>query len=127
MIEKQNPDHQPKHAGRLTPSQFRSAVWRRDKGRDRATGMVLSKEHANPKRRGQVCHFRGRRVMPEWKTDPDRAILLSDESHRLSDARGWNLLKLTDPETGEPADDGTKKIRFTLYDRAGTLQWTRIS
>jgi hypothetical protein len=127
MIEKQNPDHQPKHAGRLTPAQFRSAVWRRDGGRDRATGKVLSKEHVDPAHRGQVCHFRGRRVMPEWATDPDRALLMSDSSHILSDARGGNLLKLTDPVTGEPADDGTKKIRFTLYDRAGNVVWTRTS
>lgn len=116
----------PKHPDRLTPEQFRARVWERDGGRDRATGQILYKEHASAFCRGQVCHLKGRRVRPEWKVDPDRAVLLSDENHQLSDARGGRLLRLTDPVTGEPATDASKPIRFTRVDRNGFVMWSRI-
>ena len=76
---------------------------------------------------GEVAHLYGRNVRPEWATDPDRALLLSRTMHILSDGRGGYLLKMTDSETGERADDASKPIRFTLYDRAGWILWTRIS
>jgi hypothetical protein len=125
VIPKHNPAHKGKHAGRLTPAQFRAAVWLRDSGRDRATGEPLSKTDPSPDRLGQVCHLRGRRVMPEWATDPARALLLSDTNHRLSDARGGKLLTLTDPETGEPAEDASRPICFTLRRWDGTVVWRR--
>ena len=115
-----------KHVDRLTPEAFRRQVWIRDRGRDRVTGQILERVHVDPARRGQVAHLKGRRVRPEWLTDPDRAVLLSDSHHILSDARGNNRLKMTDPQTGEPATDGTKPIRFTLYDKEGRIQWTTV-
>ena len=124
-IPKTGIDH-GKHPERLTPAQFRAAVWIRDRGRDRATGQILYPDHPDPHFRGQVCHLRGRRVMPEWMTDPQRAILLSDANHILTDARGNRLLRLTDPITGEPATDGSKPIRFTLRTFRGDQVWTRV-
>lgn len=106
---------------------FREQVWHDANGLDRFTGRLLHKVHVDPDKQGQVCHLKGRRVMPEWKTDPNRAILLSDTNHRLSDARGNNRLKLTDPETGEPATDARKPIKFTLFDREGFVISERIS
>jgi len=115
-----------KHADRLTPAQFRKAVWDRDQNRDRVTGEPVSNMDTCLDRLGQICHLRGRRVMPEWATDPKRALLMSARNHILSDARGGNRLKLTDPETGERAEDASKKIRFTLYDSKGSVIWTRV-
>lgn len=115
-----------KHADRLTPEQFRDWVWLRDRECDRATGQHLFRSHSDANFRGQVAHLKGRRVRPEWLTDPNHAILLSDSNHQLSDARGGRLLRLTDPETGEPATDGTKPIRFTRIDREGKTLWSRL-
>jgi len=64
--------------------------------------------------------------MPEWKTDPLRALLMSGHEHWLSDARGGNLLKLYDEQTGEPATDASKPILFVLSDRQGKVVWTRV-
>ncbi len=115
-----------KHAERLTEKQFRDAVWIRDEGKDRATGLPLVRGAATWDTEGQVCHLKARRVMPEWARDPDRAILLSARNHMFSDARGQCRLKLTDPETGEPATDARKPIRFTMYDKEGLPLWTSV-
>ena len=116
-----------KHPDRLTPAQFRAAVWVRDDGRDRATGQPLSKSDPNWDYLGEVCHLRGRNVKPEWATEPDRALLLSRTHHIASDGRGGNRLRMTDPVTEERAEDASKPIRFTLYDYEGRILWTRIS
>ena len=115
-----------KHPDRLSDKDFRLAVWENERGRDRATGQILYKSHPNVHRRGQVCHLKGRRVRPDWKTDPNRAVLLSDFHHQLSDHRGGNLLKLTEPETGEPATDARLPIRCTLYRRDGSVVWSHV-
>ena len=116
-----------KHLDRLTPAEFRAAVWARDGGRDRATGQSVSKSDCSWDRLGEVAHLYGRNVRPEWATDPDRALLLSHVMHILSDGRGGYRLKLYDPLTGERATDASKPIEFTLYDRAGRILWNRIS
>lgn len=107
---------------------FRDAVWARDAGRDRATGAPLVKALPNSdvpaERRGEVCHLRGRRVMPEWRYDPARAILLSAQHHELSDARGGRLLRIVDAK-GLPATDATKPLTFIRLDRAGRELWRR--
>ena len=116
-----------KHPDRLTPAQFRAAVWERDRGLDRATGEPLSKTDPDWHHLGNVCHLYGRNVKPEWATDPDRALLLSFINHILSDGRGGYRLTMCDPETGERAEDASKPIRFTLYDKEGHILWTRTS
>ena len=119
--------HRHKHADRLTPERFREAVWILDGGKDRATGQVLERVSDDWDRRGEVAHLKPRRVEPSWATDPKRAILLSMKNHMLSDARGNGRLKILDAETGEPATDASRPIRFTLYDKHGGILWTRVS
>lgn len=109
-----------KHADRMSPVAFRKAVWDRDGGRCRATGQRLERGQ------GDVAHLKCRRVRPDWKTDPDRAILLSAEMHRLSDARGNNRLTLADLDTGLAPEDARKLIRFTLRDRDGRVVWSVV-
>lgn len=115
-----------KHPDRLSPKHFRDAVWTRDKGFSRASGQLLVRGDPSMTVRGEVCHLRGRNVMPEWATDPDRAILLSAFEHWLSDGRGGRLLRFYDPQTSEPATDATKPIAFVLRDRQGRTVWSRV-
>lgn len=105
---------------------FREAVWRRDCGMDRATGIRLSPDGPISVQ-GNCCHLQSRGAHPERKYDVSNAILMSALNHILSDHRGGRLLRLTDPETGEPAINGDKPIRFTLYNAKGQVLWTRTS
>ena len=112
----------------MSPAQFRDAVWARDGGVDRATGQPLSRTDCSWDRHGDVCHLFGRRVKPEWATDPDRAILMSRKNHMLSDGRGGSRLKILDAETGLRPLDATRRLRFICYDRDHeTILWTRES
>jgi hypothetical protein len=120
-----------KHDSRLSPEEFRRQVWIREGGRDRCSGQPVSNVATDYDSLGDVCHLKGRRVMPEWLTDPRRAVLMSRSNHILSDARGGYRLKLTDPETGESATDAgivgePKPIRFTLHDSKGKVLWSRV-
>lgn len=115
-----------KHPERLSPKAFRDRVWRRDRSRSRASGLRLERGHSSMTLRGEVCHLKGRRVRPEWLTDPDHAILLSAFEHWLSDGRGGRLLRFYDPQTSEPATDATKPISFVLRDRQGKVLWSRV-
>lgn len=116
-----------KHPDRLTPKQFRKAVWERDKGLSRVDGDLLFKtQEVHWTRQGQVCHLQTRNPHADRATDPDNAILMSGHHHWLSDHRGGCLLTLTDPETGEPAIHASKPIRFTMHDADGNVLWTRI-
>jgi hypothetical protein len=117
----------PKHPGRLSAAKMRAEVWKRHGGRDRATGELLNRTDTNWATLGEVCHLKGRRVMPEWLTDPDHAILLSKVNHILSDGRGGYLLKMLDPTTGEPATDATQPIRFVWVMKNGTVLWERTT
>lgn len=116
-----------KRAVQSEEDKARSAVWARDKGRDRATGKPLKRNSANPDERGEWCHLKGRRVKPEWKTDPRRQILLSATNHQLSDGRGGYLLKILNPKTLAPATDGNAPILFIRYNPKGVELWRRIS
>jgi len=105
---------------------FRAAVWDRDHGIDRATGIPVEHYHDNWRLRGEVHHLRSRRAAPELRVNPSNGVLLSVASHWLADGRGGRLLRLTDPATGEPATDANQPIRFTCYDRAGGVLWSRV-
>lgn len=116
-----------KAAKQAAAKAFREAVWIRDGGRDRANGAVLLKAGNTMRESGNVCHLQSRQSHADRKTDPTNAVLLSDYHHILSDHRGGRLLRLTDPETGAPAMDGSKPIRFTLFDTRGKVVWERVS
>ena len=116
-----------KHPDRLTAEAFRDEVWRRAAGRSRLTGNRLFRRRDVPTiSRGEVCHLKCRRVRPEWITDPNHAILLSAEEHRLSDHRGGRLLWILDPETKDPATDATKPILFVMRTVDGRILWERL-
>ena len=105
---------------------FRDLVWFRDRHRDRATGQLLYREHADWNFRGNVCHLRSKGAHHDLRQWTSNGVLLSDYNHQLSDGRGGRLLRLTDPDTGEPATDADKPIRFTLYDKVGKVLWMRV-
>ena len=106
---------------------FRLAVWTRDQGMDRATGQPLFQTAPHMTSRGNCCHLQSKGSTPERRYDVANAVLMSELNHILSDHRGGRVLKLTDPETGDPAIDGNKPIRFTLYTKDGKIMWTRVS
>ena len=116
---------QHKYQRQLREGKFRAAVWLRDHSCDRATGRPLFHVAQSDEDLGEVCHLRGRRVAPELALNPRNAVLLSAAHHRLSDGRGNNRLKLTDPQTGLRAADAFKPITFTLYDKSGNVVWAR--
>ncbi len=106
---------------------FRLAVWTRDQGMDRATGQPLFQTAPHMTSRGNCCHLESKGSTPERKYDVANAVLMSELNHILSDHRGGRLLRLTDPETGEPATDASKLIKFTMYTTAGKVLWMRVS
>lgn len=116
----------PKHDGRLTPEKFRHQIWLRDGARCRATGEPVSNMDDCWQRLGNVCHLRSRGAYPELATDPENAVLMSGLMHWYSDSRGNNRLKLSDPDTGEPATNGARPIRFTMHDLSGRVLWSRV-
>jgi hypothetical protein len=121
------PTRKQKRAAKATDAKaFRDAVWERAAGRDSATGQTLKRHTGDFGEWGEVHHLKGRNVRPEWAFEPIHAVLLSAANHRLADARGGYRLKPTDPETGDPAVDASKPIRWTLYDKAGNVEWSRI-
>lgn len=105
----------------------RDQVWERDQAVSRASGTPLERSHEDANRRGQWCHLFGRNARPEWRTDPDRQLLLSDAEHQLSDARGGNLLKILDPKTGERATDASRTVLFVWVDIKGREVKRRLS
>ena len=114
----------------MTEAQCRAIVWDRDEGKDRATGIPVYRAHEclNLQHLGEVHHLKGRRVMPEWKKDPDRQVLLSHAHHELATGTwGGKLLKLLDPDDPTmPATDARKPILFVRVDKHGTELWRTI-
>ena len=106
---------------------FRDAIWTRDGGVCRATRLPLDRHSENLDRLGDCAHLLPRSTHPELKYDTRNALLLSRQNHIRSDARGGYILKLTDPDTGAPAVDASRPIRFTAYTKAGHVLWTRVS
>jgi hypothetical protein len=98
---------------------FRKEVWRLHANLDRATGQYLKKQAIDPEQRGEVAHLKGRRVRPEWKTDPQRAILLSAFHHALSHRVGLTGRKLLE----FIGTDSRKPITFIRRDLYGTELW----
>lgn len=98
----------------------RDAVWKREKNLDRATGKPLTRGAVNPDERGEVHHLKGRRVKPEWRTDPRHQVLLSATLHQLSEARGGKLLQIV-------GTDAVKALTFIRRDAKGKELWRRTT
>ena len=106
---------------------LRDHIWIRDGGRSRASGAILQRDHCLLELRGEVAHVQSRGSCPERKMDPTNCILLSAAEHILSDGRGGYRLKLFDAETGAPALDSTRRIRFVLHRKDGSIEREYVS
>ena len=60
-----------------------AAVNLRDQNRCAVTGVPLSPYAMHEKSRREHHHLVGRRIKPEWRTDPRRIILVSAYAHKL--------------------------------------------
>ncbi len=82
---------------------FRRAIWIRDKGQSRASGVFLSRSAMDWKKRGEVHHVLKRSTNPDGKYDVARGILLSKTEHTLAETRcpqapEFMLLTIRGPE-----------------------------
>lgn len=111
-----------------SPAKCREIVWERDQRTCRCCGDPVEPDGFRPQFIGQVHHLKGRRVAPEWKTDPDRQILVCLWSHRLiTGVWGGKLIRLMDPDDPTmPAVDATKKILWVRKDKNGVELWRMI-
>ena len=129
LAHPKDPDarRQQRSARKAKADAFRVAVWTRDLAQCRATGVELFQSHVSPTQRGNCCHLQSKGAHPERKYDVTNAVLMSEWAHIQSYARGGRVLRLTDPFDGTPATDASRPIRFTLYNKAGAVVWTRVS
>ena len=98
---------------------FRKAVWKRDKGRDRATGHLLQRTHESPFLRGEVHHIQSKGAHPELRYTVSNGILLSAENHRLAEGRGGGLLLIH-------GIDANARLQFTRLETSGRILWSKF-
>jgi 5-methylcytosine-specific restriction endonuclease McrA len=104
---------------------FRKAVWARDKGKCRATGVKLSHSGSDPHTVGEVDHAIPRSLAPERIYDTTNGILISKYLNRLRkavcpEAPEHHLFSYTGP------DDRGELQTFTWRNRDGSVQKTRV-
>jgi hypothetical protein len=105
---------------------FRLAVWKRDKGKSRATGRKLVKSGTtNWDQLGEVDHVINRSTAPERIYDVTNGILLSKTENRLKkvvcrNAPEFHLFEVSGP------DDRALPQAFTWRDVDGTVTKTRM-
>ncbi len=98
---------------------FRAAVWKRDKGRSRATGKKLVKSGTTDWHQlGEVDHVIDRSLAPERIYDVSNGILLSKRENRLKKvacprAPEFRMFSISGP------DDRAKLQLFTWRDEDG--------
>jgi hypothetical protein len=74
----------------------------RDAGICWVTGRYTQPGAVDARVRREHHHLRGRNVMPEWVTDPDRVITITAEAHQL----------ITAGKIAVEGDDARRTIRF---------------
>ncbi|HEX8030318.1 MAG TPA: hypothetical protein VF491_17710 [Vicinamibacterales bacterium] len=99
---------------------FRAAVWARDHGRCRATGVTLSKAGTDPHSVGEVDHSIPRSLAPERIYDVTNGVLLSRFLNRLrkvacAEAPEHRMFDYSGP------DDRSQPQKFTWRDRTGKV------
>lgn len=87
--------HNRKAARKLALEEAYAVVDKRDQNICWVTGAHLSPGAADPKVRREHHHLKGRRVRPEWVTQPERIILVSALAHDLI-TKGWIAVEGTD-------------------------------
>lgn len=105
---------------------FRAAVWARDKGQCRATGVLLVKSGTtDPHKLGEVDHSIPRSLAPERIYDVSNGLLLSKYLNRLRkavcpEAPEFKLFDYSGPE------DRSQPQTFIWRDRTGQITKQRI-
>lgn len=105
--------------------EFRAAIWKRDKGICRATGVPLQKSGMDDNRIGEVDHVINRSTAPERIYDTTNGILIAKRLNRLKktacpEAPEHHMFEIVGP------DDRGKPQRFNWRDIAGKITKTRI-
>lgn len=96
---------------------FREAIWRREDGRDRATGERLYRPGTDDWRYlGDVCHIQPVGAHPDRRYDLGNAILLSRWHHIQSDGRGGYKLKIVGTDANGP-------LTFRMTNAYGETIW----
>lgn len=103
---------------------FREAVWKRDKGKSRATGKKLAKSGTDWDTVGEVDHVINRSIAPDRIYDVTNGLLLSKRENRLKKtacplAPEYHLFEVTGP------DDRGQPQTFTWRDKDGTIRKQR--
>lgn len=104
---------------------FRAAVWARDKGICRATGVPLQKSGLDDTRVGEVDHVINRSTAPDRVYDVTNGILIAKRLNRLKktpcpQAPEHHLFEIAGP------DDRSKPQTFIWRDVAGTVTKRRV-
>lgn len=108
---------------------LRAAVWKRDGGRCRATGVQLSRSGTDPHTVGEVDHSIPRSLAPELIYEPSNALLLSKYLNRLQkvacpEAPEYRMFAYVPVTAGD--DDRSKPQRFTWRDTSGRITKERV-
>ncbi len=116
MLTKEAKDKAKKDKGEA----FRDAVWKRDKGRSRATGKPLQRAAISWDECGEVDHVIDRSLAPERIYDTSNGILLSKRENRLKKqacprAPEFRMFSVEGP------DDRSKPQKFTWRDMDGKV------
>lgn len=100
---------------------FRDAIWKRDKGKSRATGKKLVRSGTTEwSQLGEVDHSIQRSLAPERVYDLSNALLLSKEENRLrkvrcAEAPEFYMFSYTGP------DDRSQPQHFVWRDKTGKI------
>lgn len=103
---------------------FRKAVWTRDKGRCRATGVALAKSGLDDKQVGEVDHALLRSTAPDKVFDVENGVLLQKFLNRLRKRSCVRAPQFRYFDYTGPADRG-KPQKFVWRDDDGKITKTR--
>ncbi len=104
---------------------FRAAIWARDKGICRATGVPLQKSGMDDNRIGEVDHVINRSTAPDRIYDVTNGILIAKRLNRLKktacpEAPEHHMFEISGP------DDRSKPQKFIWRGLDGRITKTRI-
>ena len=114
-----------KAAKKLNAETFRKAVWKRDGGKCRATGVPLSKSGLDPHRVGECDHTLLRSTHPERVYDSTNGVLLSKFLNRLRKVACRNNPQFRMFDYDGDSDRG-KPQTFTWRDDDGNITKERL-
>lgn len=105
--------------------EFRLAVWKRDKGICRATGVPLQKSGMDDNRIGEVDHVINRSTAPERIYDVTNGILIAKRLNRLKktacpEAPEHHMFEIVGP------DDRSQPQKYLWRDVTGKVTKTRL-